>query len=354
MLSAVIAASCAAGAFAAQAPAEQAPSAQQVPPAPPTPPAPVNPWSEAVPDNLEAHIAAATKAAGLDLWGILELCLPREPGGTPRPADDRAQPTKVFDNLYYLGMKSVSAWAVTTSDGIILIDTLDNQMEAESFIEGGLRQLRLDPSQIRQIIITHGHADHYGGAQYLADKYKAELVMSEADWDFLAGPRAPQLRLDRGPIPRRGRAVNDGDRLTLGDTTIELYVTPPHTPGTLSLILPLKDGAKSNVGALWGGTAFNFEPTVQNFAAYAASAERFAKIASDKGADTPLSNHPTYDEALVKMEMLQKRAAEQPHPFATGPISVVRYLRVAQQCALARGRAMVEPRVPTDPSGLIK
>ena len=215
--------------------------------------------------------------------GILTLCLPREPGGTPRPADDRAPPTKVFDNLYYLGMKSVSAWALTTSDGIILIDTLDNPSEAEMFIEGGLRQLGLDPAQIKYIVITHGHADHYGGAQYLADKYKAELVMSEADWAFLERPDGRTPRPDRGPIPKRGRAVKDGDRLTLGDTSIELYVTPPHTPGTLSLIFPLKDGAMSHVGGLWGGTAFNFEPTGENFTTYAASAERFAQDRGREG-----------------------------------------------------------------------
>ena len=305
----------------------------------------------AVPDTLEGHIGAATKAAGLDLWGILTLCLPRENGPTPRPADDRAPPMKVFDNLYYLGMKSVSAWALTTSQGIILIDTLDNQMEAETFIEGGLRQLGLDPTQIKYIVITHGHADHYGGAQYLADKFKAELVMSEADWTFLEG-QAPQARPDRGPIPKRGRAVKDGDSLTLGDTTIEMYVTPPHTPGTLSLIVPLKDGAMSHVGGLWGGTAFNFESTIENFTTYAVSAERFAGIAAAKGVDTPLSNHPAYDDALIKMDAMKSRRPDQ-HPFASGPMTVGRYLTVASECARARARAIVEPS-PSDPSGLLK
>lgn len=307
----------------------------------------------AVPDSLEAHIAAATQAAGLDLWGILTLCLPREPGGTPRPANDRAPPMKVFDNLYYLGMQSVSAWALTTSQGIILIDTLNNPTEGETFIEGGLRQLGLDATQIKTIVITHGHADHYGGAQYLADKYKAELVMSEADWAFLEGPQTRPARPDRGPIPKRGRAVGDGDRLTLGDTAIEFYVTPPHTPGTLSLIVPLKDGTTSHFGGLWGGTAFNFEPNAENFTTYAASAERFAMIAAERGVDVPLSNHPTYDDALSKMEALKSRRSGQPHPFATGPMTVARYLTVAAECAKARARALVEPR-QSDPSGLLK
>jgi len=308
--------------------------------------------AESVPSTLEGHIRAATKAAGLDLFGILTLCLPREPGGTPPPADNRAPPMKVFDNLYYLGMKSVSAWALRTPDGIILIDTLNNPTEAETFIEGGLRQLGLDPTQIKYIVITHGHADHYGGAQYLADKHKAELVMSEADWAFLEGPQARPARPDRGPIPTRGRAVQDGDRLTLGDTAIELYVTPPHTPGTLSLIFPLKDGAMSHVGGLWGGTAFNFEPTIENFTTYAASAERFARIAAEKGVDVPLSNHSSYDDALIKMTALKSRTPDK-HPFATGPITVARYMTVAAQCAHARARALVEPR-PSDPSGLLK
>jgi metallo-beta-lactamase class B len=347
MLSALLAASFAAAGWAAQAPA---------PPAPPTPSPSTNvsPFAEAVPPNLEGHIAAATKAAGLDLWGILELCLPGDPGGAPSSVDNRAPPTKVFDNLYFVGLRSVSSWALTTSQGIILIDTLNNPTEAELVIESGLRQLGLDPTQIKHIVITHGHADHYGGAQHLADKYNAELVMSTADWAFLEGPRAPQPRPDRGPIPKRGRSVNDGDKLALGDTTIEFYVTPPHTPGTLSLTIPLKDGTTTHIGTLWGGTGFNFEPTVQNFRTYSASAERFAGIAAEKRAAVPLSNHATFDDALTKMDALKARTADQPHPFVTGPLTVQRFLRVASQCALARAQALVEPRPTKDPSGLLK
>jgi metallo-beta-lactamase class B len=254
------------------------------------------------------------------------------------------EPTKVFDNLYYVGLQSVSAWAVTTSQGIILIDTLNNAQEAQNSIEGGLRRLRLNPADIKYIIITHAHADHYGGATYLANKFHAQLVMSDLDWTYLEGPQQRPQAPNRGPIPTRGMSVKDGDKLTLGDTTIEFYVTPPHTPGTVSLIIPLKEGGMRHVGGEWGGTAFNFAPTLENFQTYAASAERFAKIAAEKGVDVPLSNHPTFDDALLKIQALKARKAGQPHPFATGPASMARYLTVAAECAKGRGSALIEKR----------
>jgi metallo-beta-lactamase class B len=175
--------------------------------------------------------------------------------------------------------------------------------------------------------------------------------MSEADWVFLEATR-PQPRPDRGPVPRRGRAVKDGDRLTLGDTSIEMYVTPPHTPGTLSLIFPVKDGAMTHMAGLWGGTGFVFEPNHENFVTYAAYADRFAKMEAMKSVDVILSNHPVFDDALTKIEALKSRTPEK-HPFVVGSNTVARYQMVASQCAQARARALVEPK-QVDPSGIVK
>jgi metallo-beta-lactamase class B len=119
-------------------------------------------------DTEAAHVAAANQAAGQDLRAPFRLC-----PGAPQPADSTsstAEPTKIFDNLYFVGIPAVSAWAITTSDGIIVIDSLNNPREAETFIEGGLRKVGLDPAQVKYVLITHGHTDHFGGAQYLADK----------------------------------------------------------------------------------------------------------------------------------------------------------------------------------------
>jgi hypothetical protein len=55
---------------------------------------------------------------------------------------------KVFDKLYFVGRTEYSAWALTTSAGIILIDTLwDYSVEDE--VVKGLTKLGLDPTAIK-------------------------------------------------------------------------------------------------------------------------------------------------------------------------------------------------------------
>ncbi len=90
-------------------------------------------WQSA-PDAIDAHLIAARNAAGFDFTGTLaRLCVVpplvtavRDVAPGPRPARETwfAEPAKAFDNLYLVGSKIHSSWAMTGSAGIILIDTL--------------------------------------------------------------------------------------------------------------------------------------------------------------------------------------------------------------------------------------
>src|ERR1019366_7530593 len=125
--------------------------------------------------EIDSHLAAAKAAAGFDFTGTLaRICIAPQTAPTrdvaPGPAPDRStyitEPAKVFDNLYFVGTKIHSSWALTGSEGIILIDTL-YEYASEEAIVGGLRTLGLDPANIKYVIISHAHGDHIGGAKLM-------------------------------------------------------------------------------------------------------------------------------------------------------------------------------------------
>jgi metallo-beta-lactamase class B len=265
----------------------------------------------------------------------------------PDPTTWKTPPTQVFDNLYYVGMSEYSAWAVTTSAGIILIDTVYDY-SVEGAVVDGLRQLGLDPKTIKYAIVSHGHADHFGGAKYLQDHFGTKIVLGAADWDL--------VDRSKGTRPRRDVVASDGMKLILGDTTLRLYVTPGHTLGTISTLIPLKDHGHPHTAALWGGTAFNWLKNRDDyitpersdafwFQHYAASAKRFAEIAAKAHADVMLSNHTVFDGSKTNLPRLRAsaRGAEQPNPYVVGTASVKAYLTVAEECARA-GLGRVEKR----------
>ena len=303
---------------------------------------------------VTAHVAAAKNAAGPEWAGVFSrVCTeavptsPRPERGaapaTPRPAGPperstwHAEPVKVFDNLYFLGQTEYSAWAVTTSAGVIIIDTIyDYSVQDE--VEGGMKKMGLDPATIKYAIVSHGHGDHSGGAKFLQDKYGAKIILTAEDWDLL----------DRtnGTKPKRDMVATDGMKLTLGDTTLTLYKTPGHTLGTISTLIPVKDNGAPHLAAYWGGTAFNWVNGPQNyitpdrpdrfwFKTYSDSAKRFRDIASSAGADIILSNHTIFDGSKTKLPALAARKAGQQNPYVIGKEAVMRYLTVVDECAQA-------------------
>ena len=283
-----------------------------------------------------AALPAGVDAAAEDFPALRGLCGPQamSMAGAASPSDLQPfTPTRVFDNLYFVGSRSLSSWAITTSRGIILIDGLRNAEEARAVIEPSMRSLGLDPAQIRYIIVTHGHGDHYGGVRYLVERYRPSVVMSEIDWGEIA---RPALQLDAphwGRPPARDIAVRDGHRLRLGDTIVELPVARTHTPGTISPIFTVRDGRRRHRVLLWGGTGFNFGPSVERLESYAASADRLRVLARARNVDVLFSNHPRPDGSIARMEVLRHRQAAAPHSFVIGRQRVSAVLTALATCA---------------------
>jgi metallo-beta-lactamase class B len=259
-----------------------------------------------------------------------------------------APPTKVFDQLYYLGMNSVASWAIVTSAGIIQIDSLDNPEEAQRIIIGGYRKLGLDPAQMKYLILTHGHSDHFGGAKYLQDTYHPHILMSGVDWDMVAKLPPTEAGGKFGPPPARDMDITDGQKLTLSNTTLTFYITPGHTPGTVSMLVPVTDHGQPHLLSFWGGSAIPraLGPTGQvgrmdaGILAYKQSFERFLKSGEDAGADGYIANHPYRDLTFVdgKNDRITKNEARKPgdpSPFINRG-TYIRYMMISMECIEAQ------------------
>ena len=304
---------------------------------------------------FEAHVAAASEAAyrpGHEFMAVFEtLCEEPSPGWSaarPAPSNPLPIPTgersdwfvesaKVFDNLYYIGSQANSSWAVTTSEGIIVIDT-GFHYSVEELAADGLRKLGLDPADIRYVIVSHAHSDHYMGAKFLQDSYGARIILSDADWNVIEN--------DFYPVdvkPTRDIVATDGMELTLGDTTLTLYVTPGHTPGTISTLIPLIDGDQTHLGSIWGGMTFGFERAgVRYFpdlgtalGTNSSEARRYRDLAAEAGADVFLSIHTRHDKTPEKINALRFRMPGDPHPFVSSD-AIARHLTVISECTDAR------------------
>ena len=237
------------------------------------------------------------------------------PAAKKRPT---AAAARAFDQFYYLGINWVSAWALNTPGGIILFDTLDSSENAQTYIEGGLRRVGLDPKNIKYIVLTHGHPDHYGGAKYLQDKYHAKVLMSAIDWDGIkTAPGATP--------PARDVDVVDGQKLSLGGVTLTFYLTPGHTPGTISTLIPVTDHGKPHMISFIGGTGLTTPEARAGAATLRNSLERFAKLSLAAGADVLVTSHPFLDDAWDKAELVDTGKAGAVSPWVATPDAVLRY-----------------------------
>jgi metallo-beta-lactamase class B len=290
-----------------------------------------------IPDDYRAHLKAAKDAARFDWVGVLARnCVEPKVGpaiGNYNTDPGReiwyAEPRKAFDNLYFLGTKFHTSWALTTTAGIIIIDTLYSYA-SEPAIIGGLTKLGLDPAQIKYVLITHAHGDHDQGAKLLQDRFGARVGLGDGDWELI--DRAKSMP---GGKPRKDLTITDGQKITLGDVTVTAVSTPGHSPGAYGLIFNVMDRGRPVTVAYASGTAFSTY-TRPWFDTFVASQRKLAAAAAATGATVLISNHSAFDDARSKATLAAWRPSGEPNPFVVGAEAVQNYFTVLSECALAQ------------------
>ena len=302
--------------------------------------------AQSSPTTIDGLVGAAKNAAGLDWAGtFLRLCVPPPPpasaanagargarGATGPPARDTwyAEPAKVADNLYFIGTRVHNAWAITGSQGIIVIEALYDYA-AQDEIVVGMKKLGLDIARVKYVLLSHAHGDHDGGAKLLQDEIPGvHLVYGAEDWD------AVERSTNRaGGKPKRDVVGTDGMRISVGDASVQIITMPGHTPGTLSFLFEVKDNGKPLRIAYVGGTAIPFDGDAAYYDTYLASSAKLAKAAADFGATALMSNHTEFDNGYFRAHTAANRRPGEANPYDVGKEAVARYFTVVQDCALA-------------------
>ena len=281
--------------------------------------------ASAAPKTAQDHYDRAAKLAGDD--PVLKALVKALSPGLQMPAAQPVKPFRIFDDVAVVGTTFVQATALLTAKGVILIDAMGSPDDARKIIVPGLRAVGVNPAHITYVVATHGHDDHFGGAQYLADTYGARVMMHKADWDLIAEERPEHA-------PKRDLEIADGQKLTLGDTTIVFHHTPGHTPGTVSPIFPVRWRGRRHTAMLWGGT--NPPATVAAKRAYLSSVRTAAAAMRKAGVDVELNGHGGADYGLTRIEQL--RAGATKNPFIIGPARTQRFMKVME--TMLRGRIL--------------
>ncbi|KAL4756405.1 beta-lactamase-like protein [Aspergillus foveolatus] len=221
-------------------------------------------------------------------------------------------PFSPFDNLFFVGHTVASAWAYNITEGIVLIDSLDNPEEVEAFLIPSLESVGLSGEGIKYLIITHEHGGHYGGPKYIQDKFYPKVYASEKAWEGMEamGPDADP------PVPARDQVLSDSQVLTVGGVTFHIVLTPGHTPGTLSLIFPVFDQGEPHLAGLSGGSG---DPKKKYWIGpKIISQYRFGR---------------SVDYALWKADLLAHRVSGELNPFAIGSENYEKYMQTQAICS---------------------
>ena len=265
--------------------------------------------------NLARYLHLMYRVRMKAVWVIVLAPLLLGATGSSAFAQDNLNPVppfQIFDNLYYVGLEAVSAYILETSDGLILIDSL--YPDQADHIVAATREVGLNPDDIRYVIVTHAHIDHAGSAGVIQSRTGARVGMAEADWVlYERGGYISSRGVRRVFAPlERDMVINDGDTIVLGDTTVNLYVTPGHTPGVTSLEFLVRDGGTRYTAFMLGGLGLN---TVNGVAATEQYIDSVGRVLAMPGLQVNLTNHPGGAQIFERHEQLRTRGEGDAHPY---------------------------------------
>lgn len=169
-------------------------------------------------------------------------------------------PFKITNNIWWVGHSEVGSFLITTSDGLILMDT--TSPEQVSWVVENIKKAGFKLEDIKYIINSHPHAEHIGGLAHLKKLApNAKVVTSEGTAEILAtGGKSDFRNIIMGedkadffePV-KVDATIGHLEELKLGDVTLVAHITSGHTTGATTWTMKVQDGGKQYNAVFMGG-----------------------------------------------------------------------------------------------------
>lgn len=234
------------------------------------------------------------------------------------------KPFQIYGNLYYVGDSWVCVHIVDTGDGLLMFDA--GNCGAQAMLIQSIWEMGFNPADVKWIILSHGHADHFGAVNFFKNMFGTKIYMGEPD--VKAFHERPELAL----VQESGNcmdtlfdadvAIKEGDVLTFGNTTIEFLLVPGHTKGCIACFFDVTNGREKKRVGYYGGFGFNTLQTDYlnqigdtTFEARKEYLNSLEKVRNQK-VDLFMGNHTDNVDLLNKRQYMLEHPGE--NPFLDG------------------------------------
>lgn len=169
------------------------------------------------------------------------------------------KPVQISDEMFYVGTRKGPTHLLKTDDGLVLIDT--GWPQSLYMLLNNIKEIGFDYHDIKHIIHTHGHIDHFGGTRALVELCHAKTYVGSGDENAVMGLNDLSYCKECGreleePF-KPDVLLRDGDELKFGKTVIEFISTSGHTKGTMSFFTDLTWEGKKYRAGMFGGAGLN-------------------------------------------------------------------------------------------------
>jgi len=165
-------------------------------------------------------------------------------------------PFRIAGNLYYVGSEELAAYLIATPQGLILINS--NIASSPPQIKRNVEALGFHFSDIKILLISHGHFDHCAGSAEIKRMTGAKYFVMDRDVPVVesGGRNDFQYARDKSmwfPPTHVDRVLHDGDTVRLGGTILTAHLTAGHTQGTTTWTMDQNESGKTLHVVIVGG-----------------------------------------------------------------------------------------------------